>query len=65
MQHLFFVSGMTCGHCEKAVNKAVQAMDANATVRIDRPASRVEISSDLTWDTLAEAIVREGYGVTA
>lgn len=65
MQHLFFVSGMTCGHCEKAVNKAVQAMDANATVRIDRPTSRVEISSDLTWDTLAEAIVREGYGVTA
>ena len=56
---------MTCGHCEKAVSKAVQAIDADATVRIDRPASRVEISSDLTWDTLAEAIVQEGYVVTA
>ena len=65
MQHLFLVSGMTCGHCEKAVSKAVQAMDANATVRIDRPASRVEISSDLTWDVLAQAIVQEGYAVTA
>ncbi len=65
MQHLFFVSGMTCGHCEKAVSKAVQAMDADATVRIDRPASRVEISSYLTWDTLARAIVKEGYAVTA
>ena len=56
---------MTCGHCEKAVSKAVQAMDADATVRIDRPASRVEISSDLTWDALADAIVQEGYAVTA
>ena len=65
MQHVFFVSGMTCGHCEKAVSKAVQAMDADATVRIDRPASRVEVSSDLTWDTLARAIVQEGYAVTA
>ncbi len=65
MQHVFFVSGMTCGHCEKAVSKAVQAMDADATVRIDRPASRVEVSSDLTWDTLAQAIVQEGYEVTA
>ena len=65
MQHLFFVSGMTCGHCEKAVSKAVQAMDADATVRIDRPASRVEISSDLTWDAWADAIVQEGYAVTA
>ena len=65
MQHLFFVSGMTCGHCEKAVSTAVQAMDADATVRIDRPASRVEISSELTWNALADAIVQEGYAVTA
>lgn len=64
MQHVFFVSGMTCAHCEKAVSQAVLNRDAAATVHIDRSASRVEISSDLSRGILAQAIVQEGYLVT-
>ncbi|NBT53616.1 MAG: copper chaperone [Betaproteobacteria bacterium] len=64
MQHLFSVSGMTCGHCEKAVTRAVQALDAHATVSINRPAGRVEVDSEKPWTALAEAIGEEGYAVT-
>jgi copper chaperone len=55
---------MTCGHCEKAVKSAVLALDDNATVSIDRPAGRVEVTSEQPWTTLAEVIGEEGYPVT-
>jgi len=31
----FNVSGMTCGHCERAVINAIKAQDAEAEVRVD------------------------------
>ena len=64
MLHLFSVSGMTCGHCEKAVKSAVLALDDNATVSIDRPAGRVEVDSEEPWTALAEVIGEKGYPVT-
>lgn len=62
--HIFSVSGMTCGHCEKAVTRAVQALDDSATVSINRLAGRVEVNSDQSWAALAEVIGEEGYVVT-
>jgi copper chaperone len=63
--HLFSVSGMTCGHCEKAVTRAVQALDGQATVTIDRAVGRVQVNSEQPWQALAQAILDEGYAVTA
>jgi copper chaperone len=62
--HLFSVSGMTCGHCEKAVKSAVLELDDNATISIDRPTGRVEVNSEQPWTALAEVIGEEGYPVT-
>ena len=45
MQHVFTVQGMTCGHCERAVTQAVQGVDDQAQVKIDRAAQRVEVDS--------------------
>lgn len=55
---------MTCGHCEKAVTRAVLALDDHATVTINRPAGRVEVNSEQAWTAVAEAIGEEGYAVT-
>ncbi len=63
MEHEFTVEGMTCGHCEKAVTQALRGVDPQAEVRIDRQAQRVQVRSDLPRDTLANAIVEEGYRV--
>ena len=64
MQEAFTVQGMTCGHCERAVTQAVQAVDPAATVRIDRSTGRVEVGSTHTpRETLAHAIAEEGYTV--
>ncbi len=56
---------MTCGHCEKAVTRAVQALDGQATVTIDRTEGRVQVDSEQPWQALTQAILDEGYAVTA
>lgn len=65
MNQIFVVEGMNCGHCEKAVTKALLALDAQAKVVIDRSQNKVEVDSQQTRDALAKAIADEGYRVTA
>ncbi|NKE66770.1 heavy-metal-associated domain-containing protein [Ramlibacter sp. RBP-2] len=63
MNQTFNVQGMTCGHCEKAVTQAVQSLDPQAQVRIDRPAGKVDVQSTQPRDAIAKAIAEEGYEV--
>jgi copper chaperone len=65
MNQTFNVQGMTCGHCERAVTKAVQAVDPQAQVSIDRPAGKVEVQTTQPREAIARAIADEGYEVAA
>lgn len=65
MNQTFIVSGMTCGHCEKAVTRAVKQIDPQAEVKIDRVSGKVEVESAQARELLVNAIVEEGYVVTA
>ena len=65
MNQIFTVTGMTCGHCEKAVLRAVKQADPQAEVTIDRAANRVDVVSDQAREVLAQAIAEEGYEVAA
>ena len=64
MQYQFEVQGMTCGHCERAVTSAIQQLDPQAQVRIDRAQNRVDVDSSQPREALATAIAEEGYQVT-
>jgi len=65
MNQTFSVQGMTCGHCEMAVKQAVQSVDPQAQVTIDRPAGKVEVVTTQPREAIAQAIAEEGYEVTA
>ena len=65
MQEAFTVQGMTCGHCERAVTRAVLQIDPQAQVKIDRAANRVEVQSTQPREAVAKAIAEEGYQVAA
>jgi len=65
MNQTFNVTGMTCGHCEKAVTRAIKQVDPQAEVKIDRSQNRVEVQSQQPRETLAKAIAEEGYTVAA
>lgn len=60
----FQIQGMTCGHCVRAVTRAVQAADPAAKVDIDLAAKRARIDSTRDADTIAAAIRAEGYQVS-
>lgn len=61
----FRVSGMTCGHCENAVTRAVRAVDPAARVAVDRVAGRVSVDTTADVDAVKQAIEGEGYAVEA
>ncbi|WCM88358.1 MULTISPECIES: heavy-metal-associated domain-containing protein [unclassified Acidovorax] len=65
MQHHLQVTGMTCGHCERAVVHAVRQVDPDATVQVDLAQGKVVVESDQARDALAAAITEEGYTVAA
>ncbi|MEI7537406.1 MAG: heavy-metal-associated domain-containing protein [Comamonadaceae bacterium] len=65
MKQIFTVTGMTCGHCEKAVTRAITQADPKAEVTIDRSVNKVEVQSDRPREMLAHAIAEEGYAVAA
>lgn len=58
----FKVSGMTCGHCVRAVTEAVQGVDPSAEVKVDLGAGRVTVSGgDAGDERIVQAIQAEGY----
>lgn len=57
----YTVDDMTCGHCVQSVTKAVAAIDPAATVAIDLPTKRVEVSTTADGDVVAGAIREAGY----
>ncbi|MHA7600018.1 heavy-metal-associated domain-containing protein [Alicycliphilus sp. T452] len=65
MQYTFQVTGMTCGHCERAVVHAVRALDEEALVKVDLPTGQVVVESEKARDAIAAAIREEGYQVAS
>lgn len=63
MNQSFTVTGMTCGHCERAVTQAIKDADPQAEVKIDRVANKVEVQSSQPRELIAHAIAEEGYQV--
>jgi copper chaperone len=58
---VFNVQGMTCGHCVKAVTRAVQEQDAAARVEVDLAGKQVRVQSELAQEQILTAIRDEGY----
>ncbi|WP_079480251.1 copper chaperone CopZ [Halobacillus salinus] len=61
------VEGMTCGHCEKAVNEALKELDGVQSVQVDLTSGDVEVTYDApaTVEQMEEAIEDQGYDVGA
>lgn len=56
------VTGMTCGHCENAVNKALAVLPGvTRVVKVSRNEERVVVEGDADVQALVAAIEEEGY----
>lgn len=57
------VTGMTCGHCEAAVNKALAGVPGvKRVMKVSRNEERVMVDGDADVAALIAAIEEEGYG---
>jgi copper chaperone len=59
------VSGMTCGHCQAKVEKALKAVIGVYSAVIDLPDGEAEVDFDddsVTTDQLVAAVAQAGYG---
>ena len=59
------VKGMTCGHCEAAVKRAVKRVAPEAEVTIERMKDLVLIAGDVDVEGVNSAIRDEGYKVSS
>ncbi|MCX7714517.1 MAG: copper ion binding protein [Clostridia bacterium] len=60
------VTGMSCSHCERAVNDAVGALSGVKEVRANAQTGTVTVSFDeerLSLEEIKDAISKEGYGI--
>ncbi|MEO5738265.1 MAG: heavy-metal-associated domain-containing protein [Variovorax sp.] len=61
MSQKFQVSGMSCGHCQQAVTRAVQRIDPEAQVTVDLPTGHVDVVSEQPRENIILAIENAGY----
>ena len=52
---------MSCGGCARSVTRAIQSVDANASIVIDQNRGEVELTSDLPRDRFASALAAAGF----
>jgi copper chaperone len=56
----FDVEGMTCGHCVRAITRAIHTLDPDARVDVDLAQGVVTVEGQLMADAVADVIAREG-----
>ncbi|MFB6982273.1 heavy-metal-associated domain-containing protein [Streptomyces scopuliridis] len=63
---VYAVAGMTCGHCESALTKAIGGLDGVLSVGVDLAAGHVSVTTDSEPDDagIAKAVDDAGYEVT-
>jgi copper chaperone len=65
MNQLFQVSGMSCGHCVRAVTDEIRRLDPSAQVEVDLEGGSVQVDSERERADIARAIREAGYEIVA
>ena len=61
MSTIYEVTGMTCGHCQAAVEAEVGAVAGVTAVHVDLASGRVEVQGDADDAAVRAAIEEAGY----
>lgn len=57
----FHIDNMTCGGCVRGVTKAVQRVDANATVQADLATHQVEVTTSASREQIVAALTAADF----
>jgi copper chaperone CopZ len=66
MKKIIEINGMSCSHCQAAVEKALNGIDGvDAKVDLKKNRAIVELSREIDDETLKIAVEEAGYEVTS
>jgi copper chaperone CopZ len=66
MKKIIEINGMSCGHCQARVEKALNAIDGvEAKVELKKNRAVVNLTKDVGDNVLSEAVTEAGYEVVA
>ena len=57
----FHIETMTCGGCARGVAKAIEGVDAAATVQADPPNRRIDVTTTAPRDSIVAALIEAGF----
>lgn len=55
------ITGMTCGHCVKAVEKALSAVPGVQSVKVSLEEGKAEVEGQADTQAMIAAVQEEGY----
>jgi len=55
------IEGMTCGHCQKSVQEALERVEGAQNVVVDLAAGRAQVEGTADTSRLVAAVEAEGY----
>jgi copper chaperone len=64
-ERIFKVTGMTCGHCQKAVEAAIGQLDGVQSVRVDLKAGEAKVVGNANDQAVTAAVEDAGYKATS
>lgn len=66
MKKVIKINGMSCGHCQARVEKALASLDGvSAKVDLKKKQATVDFSSDITDEMLKDTVTEAGYEVVS
>ncbi len=66
MKKIIEIKGMSCGHCQASVEKALNAIEGvEAKVDLKRNIATVDLKTDINDETLKNAVIDAGYEVVS
>ncbi|MCC6509940.1 MAG: heavy-metal-associated domain-containing protein [Pirellulaceae bacterium] len=60
-KQLFRVSGMTCGHCQAAIESAIRATDGVQIADVDLKSGMATVEGNFADEAIIEAVKEAGY----
>jgi copper chaperone len=60
---LYSVEGMTCGGCQRHVEKALKGVPGVSTVQVDLAKGTASVEGEASFESLAAALKAEGYAL--
>ena len=59
------ISGMTCGHCQTAVTKALTSVPGVQDAQVNLKTGKAVVEGQVAPQALVAAVTEEGYGAQA